>query len=217
MLPLSRANRSRGPGVFLLLLLALGPATSALHATLVGLNQIVTPDIQPAGELALSVQAQHAAIGNSRQFQLELGLMPRLEVGWFQGLKPDEGIFGAELNLIQDGPHLLTLGAVNWSTRGGGVQPVLEYGYYLGPDHFVLGGIDSNGHPDLLLGYKHAFTDRLAFSADFQSGSTGSATAGFAWNFTPALSINPAIYLTNSHPHRLLGYAVLTWNVTVWK
>ncbi len=189
----------------------------SLRATIVGLNQIVTPEIQPAGVLALSAQAQHSTIGNSQQVQFELGVTPRFEVGWFQGFKPGEGLVGSELNLLQSGPHLLTAGVVNWSTRGGGAQPVLEYGCYREPDHFVVGEIYANRHACLLLGYKRQLTERVAFSADFQSGSAGSSTAGVTYNFTPALSINPAVYYTNARPHHVLGYVVLTWNLTAWK
>lgn len=187
------------------------------RGTIVGLNQIVTPDIQPAGVLALSAQFQHPAIGNSQQVQFELGLTPRLEIAWFQGFKPNEGLFDAELNLLQKGPHLLTAGAINWSTRGGSAQPVLEYGYYTDTDHFVLGGIQAGGHSELLLGYKRQLSERFAVSADFQSGPGNSATVGFTYNFTPALSLNPALYWTNSSPHHFLGYVVLTYNLTVWK
>ncbi|HVT73551.1 MAG TPA: hypothetical protein VHD61_10460 [Lacunisphaera sp.] len=209
---------SAGPlrGGTLLLLLALVPG-AGLRATIVGLNQIVTPDIQPAGVLAVSAQAQHATIGNSQEIQFELGVTPRFEAGIFQGLKPDESVAAAEFNLLQDGPHLLTAGVVNWSTRGGGAQPVLEYGYYNDSDHYVAGGLEANGQSSLLLGYKHTVSDKLAFSADFQSGSTGSATVGFTWNFTPEFSINPAVYRTNARPHHLLGYVVVTWNFTLWK
>ena len=80
------------------LALSLGLTVLAARGTIVGLNQIVTPDIQPAGVLSLSAQAQHPAIGNSRQIQFELGLTPRCEVAWFQGLKPAEGFFSTELN-----------------------------------------------------------------------------------------------------------------------
>jgi hypothetical protein len=187
------------------------------HATIVGLNQIVTPDIQPAGELALSAQAQHATIGNSQQIQFELGVAPKFEVAWFQGLKPSEGIVAAELNLVQTGPHLLTTGIINWSTRGGGAQPLLEYGYYADRDHFVVGVIYADPHTDLLLGYKHQLSEKIALSADFQSGSDDFLTVGFTYNFTPTFSINPALYYTNSHPHHFLGYVVVTWNLTVWK
>ena len=194
-------------------LLSLAPA----RATIVGLNQIVTPEIQPAGVLALSAQAQHATIGNSQQLQAELGITPRFELAWFQGLTPGEGFFASEFNLVQTGPHLLTVGFINWSTRGHPPQPVLEYGYYLAADHFSAGVIYANHESELLLGYRHQFTDRIQLSADFQSGSANSSTLGVVYNITPALSINPAVYWTNSHPHHLLGYVVLTWNLTLWK
>ncbi len=189
----------------------------AAFATIVGLNQIVTPDIQPAGVLALSAQVQHPDIGNSRQIQFELGLTSRFEVAWFQGFKPDEGFFDAELNLVQSGPHLLTAGAINWSTRGGSAQPVLEYGYYTDTDHFVAVGIYAGGHAELLLGYRRQLTERVQFSTDFQSGPGNSTTVGFTYSFTPALSVNPALYWTNSSRHHFLGYVVLTYNLTVWK
>ncbi len=204
------------PARRLLLAAALACGTIA-SATIVGLNQIVTPDIQPTGVLAVSAQAQHPAIGNSREIQLELGVTPRFELAAFQGFKPGEELFSAEFNLLQSGPHLLTAGAVNWSTRGGGTQPVLEYGYYPGADHFVAGAIRANHQTSLLLGYKRQLNDAWALSTDFQSGAGNAATVGFTYNFTPAFSINPALYRTNSGPHHLLGYVVLTWNFTLWK
>jgi hypothetical protein len=187
------------------------------RGTIVGLNQIVTPDIQPTGVLALSAQVQHPTIGNRQQIQFELGLTPRLELAWFQGFKPNEGLFDAELNLLQTGPHLLTVGLINWSTRGGSAQPVLEYGCYTDANHFVVGGLQAGSHTQLLLGCKRQLSERFAVSADFQSGPGNSVTVGFTYNFTPALSLNPALYWTNSRPHHLLGYVVLTYNLTVWK
>jgi hypothetical protein len=192
-------------------------ALPAARATIVGLNQIVTPDIQPAGILALSTQAQNPAIGNSRQIQFELGITPRFELAWFQGLKPGEGLLHSEFNLVQQGPHLLTAGLINWSTRGGGPQPVLEYGYYGTADHFVVGIISANHESELLLGYRHQLSERIQISTDFQSGSINFTTVGAVYNLTHTLSINPAVYRTNSHPHHLFGYVVLTWNITVWK
>lgn len=194
--------------------LALAPHAAA---TIVGLNQIVTPEIQPAGLLALSVQAQHSLIGNSQQFQLELGLTPKIEAAWFQGVQPGEGLFSLEANLWEQGPHLLSAGVLNWSTRGGEPAPVLEYGYYAKQDNWIVGAIRSSRRTEALLGYKHTFSQWLAFSTDFQSGPGNSTTVGLTFNFTPTLSLNPALYFTNTRPHRKLGYAVLTWNIPVWK
>jgi hypothetical protein len=203
-------------GVVLLFLAALR-LTPAAHATIVGLNQIVTPEIQPTGVLGLSAQFEHPTIGNSQQIQFELGITPRFEMAWFQGLKPNEGYFSTEFNLLQNGPHLLTVGVLNWSTLGGDAQPEVEYGYYTDKDRFVAGAIYANRETELLLGYKRLLSDKIALAADFQSGSTNSLTLGVVYNFTPDLSINPAIYWTNSHPHHFLGYVVVTWNITVWK
>jgi hypothetical protein len=200
-----------------LIILAVLRLTPAASATIVGLNQIVTPEIQPTGVLGLSAQVQHPTIGNSQEIQFELGLTPRFEVAWFQGLKPNEGFFSTEFNLLQKGPHLLSVGLINWSTRGGDAQPELEYGYYTDKDRFVAGAIYANREAELLLGYKRLLSDKIAVATDFQSGSANSLTLGMVCNFTPDLSINPAIYWTNSHPHHFLGYVVLSWNITVWK
>lgn len=190
---------------------------AAARATIVGLNQIVTPEIQPAGVLALSAQVQHAAIGNSQQLQAELGLSRRLEAAWFEGLTPGEGLFSAELNLLHRGPHLLTVALLNWSTRGAGPQAAVEYGYYHGRDKFVAGAIDVADRTELLLGYKHDFSERVAFSTDFQSGPGNAATVGLTFNLTKDLSLNPALYYTNGARHHLFGYVVLTWNLRVWR
>jgi len=53
------------------------PAAAA--ATTKGLSQIVTPDIQPEGQLSLSFQAQSKQIGNPYEFQGELGFTKWLE------------------------------------------------------------------------------------------------------------------------------------------
>jgi hypothetical protein len=194
-------------------LLSVAPA----RATIVGLNQIVTPDIQPVGVLAVSAQVDNPALGDSQQIQLELGITPRFELAWFQGVKPGEGFFDTEYNFLQQGPHLLTAGVINWSTRGQPPQPVLEYGYYTDANHFVAGAIYANKEAELLLGYRRQLSDRIQVSADFQSGSSNAVTIGAVYNFTPDVSINPALYWTNSRPHHVFGYVVFTWNITVWK
>ena len=191
----------------------------ALHAyaTTKGLNQIVTPDIQPAGILSLSAQLQDSRIGNSEEIQFELGLTPELEVSLFQGFKTNEQVLGAEYNFFQQGPHLLTAGAVNWSSHGGGTQPMVEYGYYAKDDHFITGAIYAGHRTEGILGYSHQLTEKLQFSADYQSGPGNSVTVGLTYNFTPNLQMNPSLYFTNTKPTRVLGYVVLSWNIPVWK
>lgn len=196
--------------------LALGLAANG-RATTKGLNQIVTPDIQPEGVLSLSAQAQHPGIGNSQEVQLELGLTPQAEVSFFQGFDPREEIVGGEFNLLQHGPHLVSIGAVNWSSRGGGAQPLAEYGFYSGPDHFIGGVIYAQHRAEAIVGYSRQLTDKLQISADYQSGDANAATLGFTVNFTPDLQMNPAVYFTNASPHHALGYVVLSWNLPLWR
>lgn len=213
-LPRKRFRRSSG---FVGLIVGLAALTASLRGTIVGLNQIVTPDIQPPGVLAVSAQLQHPAIGNSQQFQLELGLTPRFEVAWFQGLKPNEGVFSAEFNVWQKGPHLISAGLINATTRGDSPQPVVEYGFYSEPTHLVVGAIDVHDQAELLLGARRQLTNRWGVAADFQSGPGNSVTIGVTCNLTSSLQVNPALYVVHSHPRRLLGYIVFTWNTALWK
>src|SRR5476649_2031576 len=83
-------------------------AVETTAATTKGLSQIVTPDIQPEGELSLSAQLQANRIGNPYQLQAELGLTKWLEVAVFQGFSPDEQVLGSQLALVQHGPYLFT-------------------------------------------------------------------------------------------------------------
>ncbi len=199
-----------------LLAAAIGLAP-AVRATTKGLNQIVTPDIQPAGVLSISGQVQDARIGNPAEVQLELGLTRRAEVAFFQGLRPGEEIFGAEFNLWQQGPHLLTAGAVNWSSRGGGADPVLEYGRYAGRDHLIAGAIRADRRVEGILGWSHQLGDSLLFAVDYQSGPGNAVTVGLTVNLAPNLQMNPAVYFANTRPHRAMAYVVLSWNLTVWR
>src|SRR5262249_11847344 len=65
-----------------------------------GLSQIVTPDLQPEGDLSLSFQIQDKRIGNPYQLQTELGLTQWAEIAVFRGFQPDEWIFGTEIGLL---------------------------------------------------------------------------------------------------------------------
>src|SRR5260370_19021170 len=88
---------------------------SSSFATTKGLSQIVTPDLQPNGDLSLSLQIQDKRIANPYQLQAELGLTRWAEVAVFRGFQPDEWIFGREIGLLRNKPFLLSVGFVNWS------------------------------------------------------------------------------------------------------
>ena len=83
------------------------------YATTKGLSQIVTPDLEPQGDVSISAQIQSERIGNPYQAQLEIGLLKWAEIAVFKGFKPNEVIFGTELGLIQHEPWLLSVGAIN--------------------------------------------------------------------------------------------------------
>ena len=61
------------------------------------LSKIVTPDVQPQGDLSLSFQWQGKQIANPYEFQAELGITRSFEVAIFQGTQPFETIFGCEV------------------------------------------------------------------------------------------------------------------------
>src|SRR6516164_5222045 len=118
------------------------PLLPSALATTKGLNQIVTPDVQPEGDFSLSFQWQSKQIANPYQFQAELGLTKFFEVAVFQGIQPEETIFGTELGLIQKDPYLLSVGFLNWSTNGEAPQPFLEGGYYT-EHHKLIAGMQA--------------------------------------------------------------------------
>jgi hypothetical protein len=211
------------PAVFVVLLTLSG---GAANATTKGLNQIVTPDIQPEGALSLSIQQQDPTIGNRGELQTELGITDTFEIAVFQGDSPADQIGNAELGLYNRGPYLLSTGFLNWTTKGTAPQPFLEGGYYKGNGELVLGAINvvdqettnagaiRNTHStQALLGVAYRPTPRLQVQADYQGGSGNFSTAGFTYSITPSLSFNPAIYVSNSTPVKGYGYAVLTWTI----
>ncbi len=79
-----------------------------MEATTKGLSQIVTPDLQPEGDLSLSAQWQSLHIANPYELQAELGLTKFAEIAVFKGFKPNELIFGTEIGILRKEPYLLS-------------------------------------------------------------------------------------------------------------
>lgn len=196
-------------------------------ATSKGLNQIVTPDVQPEGQFSLSLQVQDRRIANPLQLQAEVGLTSWAEVAVFEGLRPRETIFNAEFALVEHPPWLLSAGFTNWSTRGGGPTPFIEAGYYtkhlklmagmaeagIGGKGFGGGGI---GRTQAILGAAYDFDDHWRATFDFQSDKGNSATAGVTYTFNDHFQVNPAVYVTNDRQHYVLGYIVFTYTFSLW-
>ena len=182
------------------------------RATTKGLSQIVTPDLQAAGDFSLSFQAQSERIANPYQLQGEIGLTNWAEVAVFKGFKPNELIFGTEFGLLQKKPYLLSVGFVNWSPHSHvDPQPYVEAGYYTEHHKFIAGAIHVGYRNEAILGYAYDFNKQWRAQVDFQSGFGNSSTIGVTWNITPDFQTNPAIYITNDRPHEILGYVVFTY------
>jgi hypothetical protein len=193
------------------------PSAPSARATTKGLSQIVTPDVQSAGDLSLSFQAQSMRIANPYQLQAELGIVKWAEVAVFKGFKPNELIFGTEFGLIQKEPFLLSAGFVNWSPHSHvDPQPYLEAGYWTEHHKFIAGAIHVGYRNQAILGYAYDFNKTWRAQVDFQSGSGNSATLGFTWNITDDFQVNPALYVTNDKPHDILGYVVFTYTFHLW-
>ncbi len=209
-----------------LLTLAVGP----VGATTKGLNQIVTPDIQPLGVLSVSFQQEDPNIGNRCQVQLELGITKRFELAYFHGVSPPEDFLNAEYGIVQDRHFLLSTGFANYTDRGSSPQPYLEAGYLRGNTYLMagatyvtvqgvgVGGSVRNSHQSqTILGAAYRVVPRLLLQLDYQGGSGNFATAGFTYNITPTLQLNPSLYFANASGHAVYGYAVLTYNIQSFK
>ena len=197
-------------------LLALCLLTPRANATTKGLSQIVTPDLQPEGDLSLSLQLQNQRIANPYELQAEVGITNWAEVAVFQGFKPDEEIFGAEIGILRKEPCLLSIGFVNWSPRSHvDPQPYIEGGYYTEHHKIIAGAIHAGDKNEAILGYAYDFNKQWRVQVDFQSGKENSSTIGFTWNITPDFQTNPALYVTNDK-HKLIGYVVFTYTLHLW-
>ena len=186
---------------FYLIIAAVFSLTSPLvNATTKGLSQIVTPDLQPAGDLSLSFQVQSLHIANPYELQAELGLTKFAEIAVFKGFEPNELIFGTEIGLLNKEPYLLSVGFINWSPHSHvDPQPFIEAGYYTEHDKMIVGAVHAAYKNEAIVGYAHDFNKQWRVQIDFQSGTENSSTIGFTWNITPDFQVNPlSTFLTTT-------------------
>jgi hypothetical protein len=196
---------------------AIAASNPSVLATTKGLNQIVTPDLQPEGDLSTSFQLQDQKIGNPYQLQAELGLTQWAEVAVFKGFQPNELILSTELGLLTKEPYLLSIGFVNWSPHSHvDPQPFIEAGYWGAHNKFTVGAAHVDYRNEAIVGYAYDFNSTWRVQVDWQSGSGNSSTIGFTCNVTRDFQFNPAIYVTNDSPHEVLGYIVFTYTFHLW-
>lgn len=182
-----------------------------------GLSQIVTPDLQPAGDLSLSFQIQDKRIANPYQLQAEMGLTNWAEFAVFRGFQPDEWIFGTEFGLLTKEPWLLSIGFINWSPHlDVDPQPFVEAGYYGEHHKVIVGAIHADYKNEAILGYAYDFNQTWRVQVDWQSGAENSSTIGFTCNVTRDFQFNPALYVSNGSKHDLFGYIVFTYTFHLW-
>lgn len=198
-------------------LLFLSAFAPGAFSTTKGLSQIVTPELQPAGDFSLSFQLQNARIANPYELQGELGVVDWGEIAIFKGFEPNEVIFGTEIGLLRKEPYLLSIGFINWSPHSAvDPQPFIEAGYYT-EHHKLIAGIIHNGeHAEAILGYAYDFNKSWRAQVDFQSGKENSSTVGVTCNLTRDFQVNPALYVSNDRSHEVLGYIVFTYTFHLW-
>ncbi len=190
---------------------------SSAHATTKGLSQIVTPELQGAGDLSLSLQIQDKRIANPYELQAEMGLTDRAEFAVFRGFKPDDWIFATEFGLLIKEPYLLSVGFVNWSPhRNVDPQPFIEAGYCTEHQKFFAGAIHAGYKNEAIVGYAYDFNKTWRAQIDFQSGAENSSTIGVTCNITRDFQMNPALYVNNGSGHDLFGYVVFTYTFHLW-
>jgi hypothetical protein len=204
-------------GAIALMIFASLSSASSSFATTKGLSQIVTPELQPEGNLSLSLQIQDKRIANPYELQAELGLTKWAEVAVFRGFQPDDWIFATEIGLLTKEPFLLSVGFVNWSPHlNVDPQPFIEAGYCTEHNKVFGGAIHSGYKNEAILGYAYDFNERWRVQVDWMSGSENSSTIGFTCNVTPDFQFNPALYVNNGPKHDLFGYIVFTYTFHLW-
>ena len=202
---------------FFLTIAVLLALLSSARATTKGLSQIVTPELQEAGDLSLSFQAQSERIANPYELQAEMGLTSWAEFAVFRGFQPDDWIFSTEFGLLTKEPYLLSVGFLNWSPHlDVDPQPYIEAGYYTEHQKFIVGAIHAGYKNEAILGYAYDFNRTWRVQIDWLSGAENSSTIGFTCNISRDFQMNPALYINNGPGHDLFGYVVFSYTFHLW-
>jgi hypothetical protein len=201
---------------FLTVAIVLSSGSSSFGTTK-GLSQIVTPELQPEGDLAISLQIQDKRIANPYELQAEMGVTKWAEVAVFRGFQPDDWIFATEIGLLTKDPYLLSVGFINWSPHMNvDPQPFIEAGYYSEHHKPIIGLLHAGYKNEAILGYAYDFNQTWRVQVDWISGSENWSTIGFTCNLTRDFQFNPALYVNNGPEHDLMGYIVFSYTFHLW-
>lgn len=199
-----------------MLSLALLAVASAASANIKGLSQIVTPDIQPFGWMAMVYQEQDARLGNPYQLQYDLGITPRFELAAFQGLRPGQANISAQYGLVQKKYFLVSTGFTNGGGSGG-ASPFLEAEWIKGKGALIAGVQRIQGAYYPVLGASWQLTPKITLMTDYIGGSSNYTTVGATYNLNNNLSVTSAMYVSNDSSHHMMPFVMATWNVKLWK
>lgn len=184
-------------------------------ATVAGLNQIATPDLQPAGVLTITVQDKNSGIDASRQIQLELGMNDTYELAVYHSLSPHKTILNGQVGLIRNEHFLVSAGLLGTNSATN-YQPFVLAGYYPGNAEIIAGIQRQDGRHFGLFGVAYHASGRLTVASDYASGPGAFLTLGLFYEIAPNVTINPTVYISNSSPHTSFFYGSLSWDVRVW-
>ncbi len=193
--------------------LLLAFASRSSEGTISGLNQIITPEVQPPGTLSLGWQEQNRGIGTQGQAQIEAGIIQRLGVAYYHSFSPRTDYLGAEIGLLQSDPFHVSAGFGVGSRSAGVPQAFLIAGHYSGLTIPLAGLQRSGGKTEGIFGWILPLAPTAQIQLDYASGRENAFTVGTAWTMLSHLQVNPALFRLNDPPHRWVGRLVVSWTV----
>jgi hypothetical protein len=93
------------------------------------------------------------------------------------------------------------------------LQPFAVAGRYFNRLEVVAGTQRQSGAWLPTLGASYQVSPTLQVASDYEGGRSNFLTLGFTQSVGSNKTLNPALFLSNSRPRRLLKYSVLTWNI----
>ena len=175
-----------------------------LDACYTGLTIIPTADVLDHGEYGLEQQfdGTFAAVGeNTQVFDMEFGLLPRLEAGADFDLARDSDsrvLLNAKYLISEGGKHrpALALGTCNVGTNARSVPYlVATRGFDALRGH--LGIMRMEGRDRWFVGSDFALNERLMLMADYVSGSENTSSVGASYQVNDRFGVLAGVVFPN--------------------